>query len=282
MLTTLTTADASAGNILFGGIDTAKFEGPLTRVKLYPTHRQSAVDEFAVALTSVTAVSKSGSDKLGSASFPAPVILDSGTTVSFLPEDLVAEIYREANVITDDSGTGAVPCSYANAQGYFSFGFGGPGGAVVNVSMSELVLGVAGTITGGSHKGQDACTFGIQAVSSNDTFILGDTFLRSAFVVYDLVNNEAALAQTKFNVSDSNVIAFASLSATVPSSTPAPSQDAISQGVVTATPASYAAAAAFTASSGAAGPLGPGGGVAGVALATLVSFGVGVFSFFVL
>ena len=40
------------------------------------------------------------------------------------------------------------------------------------------------------------------------TYTLGDTFLRSAYVVYDLVNNQVGLAQSSFNDDASYVIAF--------------------------------------------------------------------------
>ncbi|KAK0710205.1 aspartic peptidase domain-containing protein [Lasiosphaeria miniovina] len=276
---------ASTGNILFGGIDTAKFTGPLTRLQLYPTKSPSTINEFAVKLTSVTAYSKSGSDKLGSTSFPASVVLDSGTTLSFLPSDLVSQIYKEAGVAVDsDSGTPVVPYSYARGGGSFAFGFGGANGATINVAMSELVLPVVGNFTQGPNKGQDACEFGIRAVSSSsDALVLGDTFLSSAFVIYDLVNDEVALAQTKFNVTDSNIVAFGSLSATVPSSTPAPSQAQIADGVVTASPTSYAAASAFAVTSaGARGVRGAGGEAAGVMMAVLVAVGARVLSSIIL
>jgi hypothetical protein len=273
--------EASAGSLLFGGIDTAKFTGPLMRLQLYPTSDSTTVTEFAVALTSVTAVSRSGLDRLGSSAFPAPVVLDSGTTLSFLPDDLVQEMYKEASVTLDDNSKPVVPCSYVNSKGYFSFGFGGAGGAVVNVSMSELVLTPVGNYTSGANKGQTACRFGIETVPStaNPSYVLGDSFLRSAFVVYDLVNNEAALAQTNFNATDSNIVAFPSLSATVPSSTPAPNEANIQQGVVSATPTSYAAAAGFTSTS-AAGRVQPRSGeVVGVMLAAMLSLGVGLVAF---
>jgi len=271
---------ASTGTILFGGIDTAKFDGPLTRLKLYSTKDKSTINEFAVALTSVTAVSKSGTDKLGSATFPAAVVLDSGSTVSYLPADLAQEMYKEAGATVDSDGTPAVPCAFRNSKAYFSFGFGGPSGAVVNVSMSELVLGLVGNYTSGPNKGQDACQFGVLA--SDAPLILGDSFLRSAFVVYDLINKEVALAQAKLNVTDSNVVAFASLSATIPSSTPAPNEDQIDQGIVSATPTTYAAAPGFTASSGASRLGGRGVDFAGVTLAALLSLGVGFIGFLTL
>jgi hypothetical protein len=36
--------------------------------------------------------------------------------------------------------------------------------------------------------------------------VLGDTFLRSAYVVYDLQNNQISLAQTDFNSTTTNVV----------------------------------------------------------------------------
>jgi hypothetical protein len=50
-----------------------------------------------------------------------------------------------------------------------------------------------------------------------DTVIFGDSILRSLYIVYDLANERVALAQTKFNATDSNIVAFESLSAAIPS-----------------------------------------------------------------
>ena len=49
--------------------------------------------------------------------------------------------------------------------------------------------------------------------------MLGDTFLRSAYVVYDLSNNEISLAQTNFNATKSNVMEIQSGTAGVPDAT---------------------------------------------------------------
>jgi hypothetical protein len=51
--------------------------------------------------------------------------------------------------------------------------------------------------------------FGI-APTGAGTSVLGDTFLRSAYVVYDLDNNEISLAQSAFNATTSNVIEITS------------------------------------------------------------------------
>ena len=60
--------------------------------------------------------------------------------------------------------------------------------------------------------------FGI-APSQGTTSVLGDTFLRSAYVVYDLANNEISLAQTNFNSTSSHVVEIGSGAGSVPDAT---------------------------------------------------------------
>lgn len=48
------------------------------------------------------------------------------------------------------------------------------------------------------NNGQSVCQFGIEP-AGDDPILFGDTFLRSAYVVYDLANNQISLAQTNFN-----------------------------------------------------------------------------------
>lgn len=229
--------DASTGNILFGGIDTKKYKGDLQRINIQKDPQTKDFTSFLVGLTSLQATSNSGNDGLTSQEFPIPVVLDSGTTLSFLPTDLTEQIWEEVGALYDSGLESAVvPCSRGTSQGHFSFGFGGPGGPVINVTMDELVMTLTSsgdapqpTFPSGPYEGQEACLFGIQNMSS-DPFLLGDTFLRSAYVVYDLVNNQIALAETDFNATESNVVPFASEGAPIPSATAAPNQDSSTQG----------------------------------------------------
>ena len=48
---------------------------------------------------------------------------------------------------------------------------------------------------------------------------MGDTFLRSAYVVYDLTNNEISVAETNFNATSSNIQEIASGTSGVPGAT---------------------------------------------------------------
>jgi hypothetical protein len=183
------------------------------------------VVSFTVAFTSLSATSSSGTDTLTPSDYAEPAILDSGTTITLLPNDLTAMVYEELGAQYYSSlGAAVVPCALQNKNGTINFGFGGTGGPVIKVSVNDLVLPL--TLTNGQTptiSKQPACQLGIQP--ANDLPILfGDTFLRSAYVVYDLVNNRIALAQTDFNATGSNVVPFASSGAAIPSATTAPNE----------------------------------------------------------
>lgn len=224
--------NANTGSILFGGIDTKKYTGNLTRLNVQPDH--NVYTHFTVAMTSIVASSSSGTDALTSTELPIDAVLDSGTTLSYLPDNLASQLWNEVGAYYDGNYAMAVlPCSYATHEGNFTFGFGGSDGPEIVVSMDELVVdltnGYQPEFSSGIYKGELVCEFGIQNYSS-DVYLLGNTFLRSAYVVYDLVNNEIGLAQTDFNATESNIVAFESKGATIPSSTAAPNQNKTTKG----------------------------------------------------
>lgn len=220
---------ANTGNVLFGGIDTSKYIGSLTRIDVL---RDEAGDysHFRVPLSSLVATSPSGSDVLNSPNGSVEVILDSGSTVSYLPDDMVYQVWREVGAVYNEILEMAVlPCSYASHPGHFAFRFAGPNGPQINVTMDELVVdltdGNQPMFTSGPYKGKLVCEFGIQNLTGGP-FILGDTFLRSAYVVYDLENNEVGIAATDFNATDSNIVAFESKGAPIPFAITATDHDA--------------------------------------------------------
>lgn len=239
--------DASKGNILFGGIDTEKYEGDLTELDIIKDMRVRNYTHFQVPLTGVDAVSSTGSDALSSSGLPLTVVLDSGTTLSYLPDDMAHQIWDEVGAQWEPYlKYASLPCSRAHNEGYFSFQFGGNNGPRINVTMDELVLDLDGGVyADGPFRGESACAFGIQnqTISDKDPYLLGDTFLRSAYVVYDLVNNKLAIAPTKFNAEKSNIVAFASDGASIPSATPVDKSG--TQTYATSAPESLTASAGF-------------------------------------
>ncbi|KAJ6443099.1 elongation factor G [Purpureocillium lavendulum] len=223
---------SSSGSILFGGIDTEKYVGGLTLLPILLNQRADNYTEFAVTLYSVQATSSSGSDTLTSSQLPVAVVLDSGTSLTYLPQDMATQVWDEVGAVWDSSaGAALLPCSYSNHGGHFSFVFAGPSGPRVNVTMDELVLpvstGPAPQFTSGPYRGQSICEFGILN-QTQAPYLLGDTFLRSAYVVYDLKNNQIGIAATDFNSTKTNVVAFASDGAPIPSATAASEQGSTS------------------------------------------------------
>jgi hypothetical protein len=74
--------------------------------------------------------------------------------------------------------------------------------------MSELVLDLFENDSDPvfiSGQGTLGCTFGI-APALDTPIQLGASFMRSAYVVFDIDNNEISLAQTNFDANGTNVL----------------------------------------------------------------------------
>ncbi|KAI9732737.1 MAG: hypothetical protein M1818_007471 [Claussenomyces sp. TS43310] len=253
--------EAATGSILFGGIDTAKYTGTLTNIKIYPDSESGTdeIDSFVVAFTYLAASSPSGTDVLTPSDYAVPVVLDSGTTLTLLPNDLAQMVYNEVGATYDaDAQVALVPCALRNVAGNLTYGFSG---AVIVVPISELVfqelVDPSDNKTATFENGQAACEFGIQPALDRP-ILFGDTFLRSAYVVYDLANDRIGIAQTDFNSTESNVVEFPSLSAHIPSATTATelapvtqtATQIVGQGDPTSAPANVVSATASTGATG--------------------------------
>jgi hypothetical protein len=98
--------------------------------------------------------------------------------------------------------------------GTLDYQFAGPTGPVISVPFSELAVPLLdfqkdNPVPVTDDAGHPICRLGLSAPSTPDEPLLfGDTFLRSAYVVYDLDNLQIGIAQTLFNVTDSNVQAI--------------------------------------------------------------------------
>ena len=194
------------GSILFGGVDTAKYHGNLVVLPVQTTN--GSYTDFSVALSSVSVLDCSGAVQFSQTTLALPVILDSGTTNAYLPDSVLNPILSGVGVINDRDYGSIVPCDLANSPATFSFGFGGSGGLAISVSLGEFVTpiyneeGVQPTFKDGAGT---ICSWGLMS-SGTGPILFGDAFLRSAYVVYDLTNNQIGMAQTVFNTTDTNVV----------------------------------------------------------------------------
>jgi len=202
-----------SGTILFGGIDTDKFIGPLNHLDILKTTR-GQYTAFAVAMSSLTVTNSKGQTNSAGAAIPA--ILDSGTTLSYLPGDMTTNVFTSLNVYTDDASTGLslIDCKYLTKDPdlVFTFVFGkDTATASIDVPVYEMVLDILGgyeDLLPSDIPFDDVCVFGLQSTDGfgdsggAGTFaLLGDTFLRSAYVVYDLDHKQIGIAQANLNSS---------------------------------------------------------------------------------
>lgn len=203
--------DANTGSILFGGVNTAKYHGALETIPIQKLG--NSYSEFIIALTAVAVSTSSKTHNYSSSSLPVGVLLDSGSSLTYLPDGIVQDIYQDLGVQYDSSnGIGLVPCSLAERDVNVSYTFSSP---TIDVGVNELVIDMGDYYFNNRER---ACIFGI-APAGESTAVLGDTFLRSAYVVYDLANNEISLANTNFNTTESNVVEIGTGTDSVPSAT---------------------------------------------------------------
>ncbi|BCR89079.1 pepsin-like aspartic protease [Aspergillus chevalieri] len=203
--------DANTGSILFGGVNKAKYLGDLKTLPVQTVN--GGYSEFIIALTGVAFASESDSHNYSSNALPAAVLLDSGSSLTYLPDSLVEDIYSDLNVVYESSsGVGYVPCSLADENINITYTFSDPS---ITVGMGELTLD-SGPLY--FRDGTRACVFGI-VPAGDSTAVLGDTFLRSAYVVYDLANNEISLANTNFDPADDDILEIGTGDDSVPGAT---------------------------------------------------------------
>ncbi len=158
--------DEQEGVIVFGGVDTSKFNGALAPLPITPANRSpDGVPRYWVAMQSVTLTPPSRRARTYTNS-SMQVFLDSGSTLTLLPTELVSAIAADFGATTADSnGFFPVDCSLASLNGTLDFAFSG---VSIRVPYHELI-----------RQSGAGCVLGLQG--NSQFMLLGDTFLRSAY-----------------------------------------------------------------------------------------------------
>ena len=204
--------NAASGSLLFGGVDTAKYNGPLTTIPTLPENGTNNYLQFLVTLNSVAVSNGQSNVTAGNTTLPIPVLLDSGTSDMRLPNGLIRDIYSAVNSSSTAGlqyfNTGgplgtviACNCALANSTQTISFNFSG---AVITVPMSAIVLKIDPMFRSQYHIPDTTCQFGVSPMQAqNPVMILGEAFLRAAYAVFDLDNNQISLAQAVYTSASS-------------------------------------------------------------------------------
>ncbi|KAI4596684.1 hypothetical protein KJ359_005026 [Pestalotiopsis sp. 9143b] len=117
------------------------------------------------------------------AGFSRIMLVDSGSTYSYIDADLVAALAKQFSATIDDSGVYYVSCSYLDVDGYVHFGFNN-GAMVINAKYSDFIVDFG-----------SRCALGVQPADAGvNTWVLGATFIRSAYIVFDQLYDAIWLA----------------------------------------------------------------------------------------
>ena len=201
--------DQKVGYILFGGVDQGKFSEPLIGMPVVPLPGRTTIDAWTIQMTSIELHGDTERNHNEKISMETPVVamLDSGSNACKMPKELAHKIFRYVNPKFNpkDPHGPIVPCEYERSNLLFQgigieFGFGGPGGAKILVSIHEFVSVIQKKQKWPKVPMDEVCQLTGIEIWDQDFVRLGDTFLRSAYVVYDTESPGIALAQTRYTV----------------------------------------------------------------------------------
>ncbi|CCC67804.1 hypothetical protein NCAS_0A12460 [Naumovozyma castellii] len=187
--------ESDTGSILFGAIDTSKYTGDLVTfpmLNIYP----DVTDKPATLMVILQGLGAQDNANCKAETFVTskiPVLLDSGTTLMGAPKEIADMMADFMNAtFSEDEGIYIMECptkeTLANTDYIFDFG-----GVQIKVPLSNFILSAQSE--GGP------CGFAVLPDDSN-TMVLGDIFLSSAYVVFDLDNYQISLAAANL---DNNV-----------------------------------------------------------------------------
>ncbi|KAM0816727.1 putative Peptidase A1 domain-containing protein [Seiridium cardinale] len=174
--------------IIVGGVDSHKYSGWLEPLELYPPpETQESLwheAQYWINMTSLGYTVPGGSAvALTPSGFSRIVMIDSGSTYSYIDADLVAALAKQFGATIDEQGVYYVSCNYLDMDGYVHFGFNN-GNMVINAKYSDFVVDFG-----------SKCALGVQPADAGvNTWVLGATFIRSAYIVFDQLYDAIWLA----------------------------------------------------------------------------------------
>lgn len=190
--------DKTTGDILFGAVDTSKYQPGqlfvLPMINRFKSQGYSNPIKIEVTLQGLGKIGDDNSQYTYTTS-KLPALIDSGSTVVYLPNQLATQILNEVGAMSHGDHY-RVSCSLAQDNSMQTkrlvFDFGG---FHISIPWSNFVLT-------NSVDSNGQCTFGILGQTEN-AVTLGDSFLSSVYVVFDLENYEVSMAQ-RFEDGDNN------------------------------------------------------------------------------
>ncbi|KAL5411729.1 hypothetical protein PMIN04_010155 [Paraphaeosphaeria minitans] len=187
--------NAKEGTLLFGSVDKSKAHGglksaPLTSVVQTPNGNDFT--EWSVNLASLTR-------RAGQAGSEEPLlrttqnaILDTGSPNMYVPQYLYDALAAPLNVTL---------CSSPDSLHFTFAGKDGSDGPQIRVLYSEIIYLFGMPANPGevrSEDGTELCYLGVLSNNGSGIVLLGNTFIGSAYVVYDADDLELRMAQSRW------------------------------------------------------------------------------------
>ncbi|KAI8150369.1 aspartic peptidase domain-containing protein [Fennellomyces sp. T-0311] len=229
------------GEVIFGGVDDTKYTGDLTYLpvaQLATSHNPldsllgSSSDAYYYWMVYGQGIGLENSQTSGSngVSFDStvPFIIDTGTTLTYFPDDVANQVAaglvgvgnyqldRQSQVLMCDCSAGNSGASLQLQMSSSKDVSSNP--VTLTVPASELVIPLDAISL------QDAtyCMLGIAPVGSSNTnmFLVGDSVLRSAYLVFDMGENRIGFAAAQNVAGSVNGVGSSSSSVVLPGATP--------------------------------------------------------------
>jgi len=240
-------ATGNSGEIIFGGTDSSKYTGTLQYMPVAGLSSGSTGNPLDTILGGSSSsqvyaywmVYGQGFNVVNGVSSPnltlsstVPVILDTGTTLTYLPQNVAQQlalaVTDQNNVALDaQAGVYVIGCDVANTNAQVQIQFStsskvSSSPITFSVPVSQLVI----PLDGNTPSQATQCIFGIAPSSgvtstSSGLYLIGDSMLRSAYMVFDMGQNRVGLAAANgVGGTVNGVAATTATSGSIPTSRP--------------------------------------------------------------
>ncbi|KAG9965541.1 acid protease, partial [Aureobasidium melanogenum] len=213
------------GSILFGGLDTEKYEGPLTTLNFFPG-ADGVVDNFYLRLESVKMYPHDGPNQTivqSAKDRTFTTVLDTGTPGWELPTSAYHKVLGYAGVEPAD---GAYPGSGIDDDGFvrpcadvargldnntrFEITFTGHGTNTATLDLELADLFTPLTSKNGSAMtdsfGRAMCWLRVTEKPASNFLTTSSGVMRAGYWIFDMDNGQVSLAQAKLRANSSNVV----------------------------------------------------------------------------
>ncbi|KAK4216607.1 acid protease [Rhypophila decipiens] len=173
----------SSGVLIFGGIDTKKYTGDLIMNEIQGPQFARDIHRYYLNLDSI-GIDRNGRTATYSGS-SAVVVLDTGASFSYFPDSVLRAMASDiGGRYSANAGLYLVPCSLLEQDGTFDFKFES---GVVKIPIRDMII---------QDTQAQACALAAdkELAGSGIDMLLGDSFLRSVYVVFDQTTGTIGMA----------------------------------------------------------------------------------------